>query len=96
MGENSRKKNSQKIISKIVTFSQNSRVYIQWIPSHVGIFGNEMVDLLLKEVSALPSATSNELFVSEIFSNLRVKANSTWRVPPTHDWNDGNRPGLSL
>ncbi|GFS41634.1 uncharacterized protein NPIL_455621 [Nephila pilipes] len=26
----------------------------------------------------------------------RAKANSTKRVPPSHDWYDGNHPGLSL
>ncbi|GBN36817.1 hypothetical protein AVEN_37223-1 [Araneus ventricosus] len=26
----------------------------------------------------------------------RAKANSTWKVPPAHEWYAGNRPGLSL
>ncbi|GBM02813.1 hypothetical protein AVEN_168453-1, partial [Araneus ventricosus] len=25
-----------------------------------------------------------------------AKANSTWKVPPAHEWYVGNRPGLSL
>ncbi|GBM30530.1 hypothetical protein AVEN_147147-1 [Araneus ventricosus] len=25
-----------------------------------------------------------------------AKANSSWKVPPAHEWYDGNRPGLSL
>ncbi|GBM08069.1 hypothetical protein AVEN_122987-1 [Araneus ventricosus] len=70
--------------------------YIQWIPSHVGVFGNEVAHLLAKEGSALPSATSGELFASEIFSIHRAKANSTWKVPTVHEWYAGNRPGLSL
>ncbi|GBN22394.1 hypothetical protein AVEN_132905-1 [Araneus ventricosus] len=41
-----------------------------------------VADLLAKEGSALPSAASDELFVSEIFSIHRAKANSTWKVPP--------------
>ncbi|GFT94389.1 uncharacterized protein NPIL_392981, partial [Nephila pilipes] len=40
--------------------------------------------------------TSNEHFGSEIFSILRAKANSTWRVPPVLNWYDGNCPSLSL
>ncbi|GBN14296.1 hypothetical protein AVEN_241910-1 [Araneus ventricosus] len=43
----------------------------------------------------LSSATSNELFTSEIYSIHKVIANSAWRNPPTHDWYAGNRPGLS-
>ncbi|GBN09080.1 hypothetical protein AVEN_32553-1 [Araneus ventricosus] len=73
-----------------------SRVCIQWIPSHVGVFGNEVADLLAKEGSALLSAASGELVASEIFSIHRAKANSTWKVPPAHEWYAGNRPGLSL
>ncbi|GBM08153.1 hypothetical protein AVEN_214483-1, partial [Araneus ventricosus] len=73
-----------------------SRVCIQWIPSHVGVFGNEVADLLAKEGSALPSAASGELLASEIFSIHRAKANSTCKVPPAHEWYAGNRPALSL
>ncbi|GBO35569.1 hypothetical protein AVEN_129638-1, partial [Araneus ventricosus] len=27
---------------------------------------------------------------------LKAKENSTWKVPPAHEWYAGNRPGLSL
>ncbi|GBO05621.1 hypothetical protein AVEN_117949-1 [Araneus ventricosus] len=69
---------------------------LQWIASHVGVFGNEVAELLAKEGSALPSATSGEPFASKISSIHRAKANSTWKVPPAHEWYAGNRPGLSL
>ncbi|GBN81868.1 hypothetical protein AVEN_231476-1 [Araneus ventricosus] len=91
-----REKTGQEVISKISTLSQKSRVCFQWIPSHVGVFGNEEADVLAKEGSALPSATSGELFTSEIYSIHKAKANSSWKNPPTHDWYAGNRPGLSL
>ncbi|GBO22687.1 hypothetical protein AVEN_199236-1 [Araneus ventricosus] len=58
--------------------------------------GNEVVDLLAKEGSALPSAASGELFASEIFSIHGAKANYAWKVPLAHEWYAGNRPGLSL
>ncbi|GBO28458.1 hypothetical protein AVEN_154404-1 [Araneus ventricosus] len=79
-----------------VNRTQKSRVCFQWIPSNVGVFGNEEADVLAKEGSALPSATSSELFTSEIYSIHKAKANSAWKNPPTHDWYAGNRPGLSL
>ncbi|GBM67876.1 hypothetical protein AVEN_71202-1 [Araneus ventricosus] len=30
------------------------------------------------------------------YHHIRAKANSTWKVPPAHEWYAGNRPGLSL
>ncbi|GBN51394.1 hypothetical protein AVEN_74477-1 [Araneus ventricosus] len=59
-------------------------------------FANDEADVLAKEGSALSSATSSELFTSEIFSIHKAKANSAWKNPPTHDWYAGNRPGPSL
>ncbi|GBL96887.1 hypothetical protein AVEN_21123-1 [Araneus ventricosus] len=76
--------------------SQKSRVCFQWIPSHIGEFDHEKADVLAKEGSALPSATSSELFTSEIYSIHKAIENSTRRNPPTHDYYAGNRPGLSL
>ncbi|GBL94643.1 hypothetical protein AVEN_83963-1 [Araneus ventricosus] len=84
------------LTDKIATLSQKSRVCFQWIPSHVGVFGNEEADVLAKEGSALPSASSSELFTSEIYSIHKAIANFAWKNPPTHDWYAGNRPGLSL
>ncbi|GBL98715.1 hypothetical protein AVEN_8618-1 [Araneus ventricosus] len=78
-------KTGKETISKIVSLSQKSRVCIQWIPSHVGVFDNEVADLLAEEGSALPSAASGELFASEISSLHRAKAKSTWKVPPSHE-----------
>ncbi|GBM56998.1 hypothetical protein AVEN_146030-1 [Araneus ventricosus] len=91
-----REKTGQEVVSKIATLSQKSRVCFQWIPSHVGVFGNEEADVLAKEGSALPFAYSSELFTSEIYSIHKAIANSAWRNPPTHDWYAGNCPGLSL
>ncbi|GBM53321.1 hypothetical protein AVEN_259308-1 [Araneus ventricosus] len=79
-----REKTGQEVISKIATLSQRSRVCFQWIPSHVGVFGNQEADVLAKEGSALPSATSSELLTSEIYSIHKDIANSAWRNPSTH------------
>ncbi|GBM22472.1 hypothetical protein AVEN_201403-1 [Araneus ventricosus] len=81
-------KTDQESISKIVSLSQKSRVCIQWIPSHFGVFGYEG--------SALPSAASGELFASKISTIHRAKENSTWKVRSAHEWYAGNRPGVSL
>ncbi|GBN64248.1 hypothetical protein AVEN_28229-1 [Araneus ventricosus] len=83
-------------LTYLLLYKEKSKVCIQWISSHVGVFGNEVVNLLAKEGSALPSAASGEIFASEISSTHRAKANSTWKVSPAHEWYAGNRPGMSL
>ncbi|GBM54681.1 hypothetical protein AVEN_121558-1 [Araneus ventricosus] len=80
----------------LISFCECLIIYLICIPSHVGVFGNEEADVLAKEGSALPSASSSELFTSEIYSIHKAIANSAWKNPPTHDWYAGNRPGLSL
>ncbi|GBM85041.1 hypothetical protein AVEN_248971-1 [Araneus ventricosus] len=88
-----REKTGQEIISKIATLSQKSIVCFQWIPSHVGVFDNEEADVLAKEGSALPSATSSR---PKYILFTRLKQILLGKIPPTHDWYAGNRPGLSL
>ncbi|GBN07673.1 BDNF/NT-3 growth factors receptor [Araneus ventricosus] len=44
-----------------------------------------MANLLAKEGIVLPSADSGELFASEIFSIHKAKANSIWKVSPSHE-----------
>ncbi|GBN89645.1 hypothetical protein AVEN_86275-1 [Araneus ventricosus] len=57
---------------------------------------NSTSDIQLIQQQQLPSASSSELFTSEIYSIHKAIANSDWRNPPTHDWYAGNRPALSL
>ncbi|GBN31532.1 hypothetical protein AVEN_120713-1, partial [Araneus ventricosus] len=90
------KKPVKRLFPKLLHFRKKSRICFQWIASHVGVFGNEEADVLAKEGSALPSATSSELFTSEISSIHKAKANSAWKNPLTLDWYALNRPGLSL
>ncbi|GBN30188.1 hypothetical protein AVEN_104455-1 [Araneus ventricosus] len=84
------------IVISINLLSAKLLILIQWIPSHVGVFGKEVADLLAKEGSTLPSAASDEHLASEISSIHRAEANSTWKVPPALERYAGNRPGLSL
>ncbi|GBM97595.1 hypothetical protein AVEN_141929-1 [Araneus ventricosus] len=70
--EKFQKKNRQEHFQNIRLFQKSCRA-IQWIPSHIESFGDEVADFLAKEGSALPSATSGELFASEIFSIHRLK-----------------------
>ncbi|GFR08207.1 RNase H domain-containing protein [Trichonephila clavata] len=56
----------QDILSKLAALTQVSSVCFKWISSHVGVYGNEVADLLSREGSELPTAT--ELQASEVLS----------------------------
>ncbi|GBM36281.1 hypothetical protein AVEN_98942-1 [Araneus ventricosus] len=46
-------------------------------------------------VFALKGVLLMSIFRNVLFL-IRAKANSTWKVPPAHEWYAGNHPGLSL
>ncbi|GFT38545.1 RNase H domain-containing protein, partial [Nephila pilipes] len=58
----------QDIILKLAALTQGGTVCLQWIPSHVGVYGNEVADLLVGEGSELPTTPSTELRTSEVHS----------------------------
>ncbi|GFS94299.1 RNase H domain-containing protein [Nephila pilipes] len=71
-------------------------VCLQWIPSHVWAYGNEVANLLAGEGSELPTAPSTELRTSEVHSLFLANINTTWRTPPLHGWYVAKSPRLSL
>ncbi|GFU59330.1 RNase H domain-containing protein [Trichonephila clavipes] len=74
------------ILSKLVRFGQRKHVCLQWIPSHVGVPGNEAADEKAGRGCDLPNPSSTILTHSEIHSFRRNKMNLTWRNPPAHHW----------
>ncbi|GBO01099.1 hypothetical protein AVEN_108158-1 [Araneus ventricosus] len=71
-------------------------VHLQWIPSHVDIYGNEVVDNLAKQGTAEPLCSTPSLTFDEIYSIRKNKDLKTWRVPPSHDWYKRSSPGGSI
>ncbi|XP_042906414.1 uncharacterized protein [Parasteatoda tepidariorum] len=71
-------------------------IHIQWIPSHVGLIGNERADQLAKEGTSLPATPNTALTYSELFSIRKSKVNKAWLVPPDHNWYARKRPGGAL
>ncbi|GFT62420.1 uncharacterized protein TNCV_4717841 [Trichonephila clavipes] len=84
------------ILSKLVRLNQKKQVCLQWIPSHVGVPGNEAADELAGRGCDLPNPSSTVLTHTEIHSFQRNKMNLTWRNPPAHHWYAAKSPGLSI
>ncbi|GBN03555.1 hypothetical protein AVEN_146671-1 [Araneus ventricosus] len=69
---------------------------LQWIPSHVDIYRNEVADDLAKQGTAEPLCSTPSLTFDEIYSIRKNKDLKTWRVPPSHDWCKRSSPGGSI
>ncbi|GFU56451.1 RNase H domain-containing protein [Trichonephila clavipes] len=84
------------ILSKLVRLGQRKQLCLQWIPSHMGVSGNETAAELASRVCDLPNPSSTVLTNTEIPSFQRNKMNLTWRNPPAHHWYAAKSPGLSM
>lgn len=84
------------ILSLIDRLSHYFEVHIQWIPSHVGVTGNEMADTLAKAASLdIPQLDMSSTF-SEVFSERKKANNHLWRLPLGHDWYSRKCPGGAI
>ncbi|GFY21269.1 RNase H domain-containing protein [Trichonephila clavipes] len=84
------------IIDNVKTYSTHNDIHLQWIPSHVELYFNDLANELAKEGSNDPIGSSDLLTCNEIYSKVKTDNNSTWKTPPSHDWYQQNGPGAAL
>ncbi|GBM04396.1 hypothetical protein AVEN_35578-1 [Araneus ventricosus] len=84
------------IVNKLRIYSSHNDIHLQWIPSHVDLFFNDLADDLAKEGSAEPLDNRGLLTYREIFSKVRADNNRILRIPPIHDWYQQKHLGAAL
>ncbi|GFV27519.1 RNase H domain-containing protein [Trichonephila clavipes] len=89
-------KTSVSILKNLKELSQQHEIYFQWIPSHIGLFGNDTADLLAKEGVTENLMSRRTLTFSEIFSKTKSLIQELWKTPPIHPWYNRQAPGGAL
>ncbi|GFW89998.1 protein CASC3 [Trichonephila clavipes] len=89
-------KTSVSILKNLKELSQQHEIYFQWIPSHIGLFGNDAADLLAKEGVTEDLMSRRTLTFSEIFSKTKSLIQELWKTLPTHPWYNRQAPGGAL
>ncbi|GFW32427.1 RNase H domain-containing protein [Trichonephila clavipes] len=87
---------SVSILKNLKELSQQHEIYFQWIPSHIGLFGNDTADLLAKEGVTEDLMSRRTLTFSEIFSKTKSLIQELWKTPPTHPWYNRQASGGAL
>ncbi|GFU96725.1 RNase H domain-containing protein [Trichonephila clavipes] len=66
--------------------SSGHSMHFQWIPSHVGIEGNERADFLARTAAVEGVSPRGNLTFSEISTISKLELNRQIKTPPTHAW----------
>ncbi|GFY33703.1 RNase H domain-containing protein [Trichonephila clavipes] len=73
-------------------------IHLQWVPSHVGLLGNEVADDLAKAATSNPVDPEDHMVLTstEIYSKAQELICRTWVVPHVHPWYFQRHPGSAL
>ncbi|XP_015911455.1 uncharacterized protein [Parasteatoda tepidariorum] len=91
-----RDKPGASILHKLEILSRLREVHLQWIPSHVGVLGNDIADTLAKEGTEETWMSPNSVTFMELASKEKKQDNVSWLVFPKHHWYQSTRSGGAL
>ena len=78
-GKNFRTKNVKRFYNLLKKLPPQDKVVIAWIPSHVGISGNERVDGLAKAALTSSLAARSHLFWSDLKPRVEMYIYTIWQ-----------------
>ncbi|GBM33601.1 hypothetical protein AVEN_56997-1 [Araneus ventricosus] len=84
------------IFNKLRTLCNTCVLHLQWIPSHVNLKYNDIVDSLAKEGTTMPQAHVEPLNYLELYSRRNALVNISGRHPPAQSWYRSEGPGATI
>ncbi|GFV50027.1 RNase H domain-containing protein [Trichonephila clavipes] len=89
---------SRSILHLFQQLSDRHPIHLQWVPSHVGLLGNEVADDLVKAITSNPMDTEDHMVLTstEIYSRAKEFICRAWIVPPVHSWYFQRHPGSAI
>ena len=91
--KNNKNKNSLNIkISQLLNTISNKEIVFEWIPSHIGIYGNELADKAAKESTKNRFIRRLPLNIDEYNSIVKKRIFQQWQTKWNNTWKNSNNP----
>ncbi|GFU16124.1 RNase H domain-containing protein [Trichonephila clavipes] len=89
---------SRSILHLFQQLSDRHPIHLQWVPSLVGLSGNEVADDLAKAATSHPVDPEDHMVLTstDIYSKAKELICRIWVVPPVHPWYFQRHPGSAI